>query len=256
MVSITEHLEFHRGPDGQVTGIVAAEVEFRRREVGTADGETFRIQPVRPIEELRPEALSARPPEETGEFRDPELVDLTEIDSTIQLDIRYASTNNFTGAVFYKQAKAFMQKPAAKAVAEVHQRLAGRGLGLMIHDAYRPWHVTRMFWDATPESMKDFVADPQKGSRHNRGCAVDLTLFDRDSGRPIPMVAGYDEFSERSFPLYPGGTTRQRWFRDLLRREMEANGFRVYEYEWWHFDYGDWRKYRIGNQTFEELENN
>jgi D-alanyl-D-alanine dipeptidase len=107
-----------------------------------------------------------------------------------------------------------------------------------------------MFWDATPGEMKDFVANPANGSRHNRGCAVDLTLYDLATGQPIEMVAGYDEFSPRSFPLYPGGTSRQRWYRDLLRRTMESEDFSVYEYEWWHFDYKDWRSYRIGNTGF------
>ena len=135
-----------------------------------------------------------------------------------------------------------------------NKRLKERGLGLLIHDAYRPWHVTKMFWDATPDDLKDFVANPAKGSRHNRGCAVDLTLYDLSSGKPIQMVAGYDEFSPRSFPLYPGGTSRQRWYRELLRRTMEAGDVTIYEFEWWHFDYKDWKKYRIGNVTFEEIE--
>ena len=175
------------------------------------------------------------------------------MDDTIKLDIRYASTNNFTGAVFYKQPKAFMQQPATEGVTRANGRLKARELGLLIHDAYRPWHVTKMFWDATPDNLKQFVANPERGSRHNRGCAVDLTLYDRKTGNPIQMVAGYDEFSPRSYPLYPGGTSRQRWYRDLLRRTMEAEGFSVYRYEWWQFDYQDWKKYRIENATFEEL---
>ena len=110
-----------------------------------------------------------------------------------------------------------------------------------------------MFWDATPKNLKHFVADPSEGSRHNRGCAVDLTLYDLKSGKPIQMVAGFDEFSTRAYPLYPGGTFRQRWYRELLRRTMKAEGFTIYEFEWWHFDFKDWRKYRIGNRTLEEI---
>jgi CubicO group peptidase (beta-lactamase class C family)/D-alanyl-D-alanine dipeptidase len=248
-----EGLKFTRGADGTATDVVAAEVKFVRREVGTKDGETFKITPVRPIDELRAEALAATPPKEPGEFRDADLVELAKLDPTIKLDIRYATTNNFTGAVFYKQARAFMQQPAAEAVVRANARLKPRGLGLLIHDAYRPWHVTKMFWDATPAEMKDFVANPALGSRHNRGCAVDLTLYDLATGEPIQMVAGYDEFSTRSFPLYPGGTSRQRWHRDLLRATMQAEGFTVYVNEWWHFDYRDWKQYRIGNATFEEI---
>lgn len=249
-----EGLKFTRNGEGIATEVTAAEVRFERRDVGTRDGETFRIQPVRPIAELRAAALSASPPDESREFRKADLVQVVQLDPTIQLDIRYATTNNFTGAVFYQQPRAYLQKPAAEAVARAHARLKPLGLGLLIHDAYRPWHVTKMFWDATPDALKDFVADPAHGSRHNRGCAVDLTLYDLATDEPIQMVAGYDEFSPRSFPQYPGGTSRQRWYRDLLRRTMESEGFTVYEYEWWHFDYQDWRQYRIGNTTFEELE--
>jgi CubicO group peptidase (beta-lactamase class C family)/D-alanyl-D-alanine dipeptidase len=249
-----EGLKFTRNAEGVATHVVAAEVRFDRREVGTKDGETFKITPVKPIDELRAGALAASPPKEEGNYREPDLVDLTTLDETIKLDIRYATTNNFTGAVFYKQPRAFMQRPAAEAVVRANQRLKQRGLGLLIHDAYRPWFVTKMFWDATPDDLKDFVANPANGSRHNRGCAVDLTLYDLETGRPIQMVAGYDEFSPRSFPLYPGGTSRQRWYRDLLRRTMEAEGFTIYEYEWWHFDFKDWKRYRIGNVTFEQID--
>ena len=182
----------------------------------------------------------------------PDLVDLTSLDSTIKLDIRYATTNNFLGTPLYTSARAFMQRPAAEAVGRAHRELAKQGYGLLIQDAYRPWYVTKIFWDAT--SLKDhiFVADPAAGSRHNRGCAVDLTLYDRETGKVVPMVGGYDEFSDRSYPDY-SGTSRQRRHRDLLRPAMEAQGFTVYEAEWWHFDYKDWKKYPLGNRTFEEI---
>ncbi len=102
--------------------------------------------------------------------------------------------------------------------------------------------------------MRLFVADPSEGSRHNRGCAVDLTLIDLESGEPVLKTGGYDEFSARSYPDYPGGTSLQRWHRELLRSVMERNGFTVYEWEWWHFDFGGWREYPILDATFEELE--
>jgi D-alanyl-D-alanine dipeptidase len=127
------------------------------------------------------------------------------------------------------------------------------GYGVLIHDAYRPWYVTKMFWDATPVAQKEFVADPAKGSRHNRGCAVDLSLYDLKTGKPVDMVSGYDEFSHRAYPEYPGGTSLQRWHRSLLREVMEAEGFRIFEGEWWHFDYKEWRHYPIGTMTFEMI---
>jgi serine beta-lactamase-like protein LACTB len=248
-----EKLVFRRDGKGRATEVEAACVVFERRKIDGENGETFKITPQRPVRELRRAALAARPPEEKGDFRKSELVELTSLDPTIKLDIRYATTNNFLSTPFYATAKAYMQRPAAEAVVRVHRKLAARGYGLLIYDGYRPWSVTKMFWDATPEKQRMFVADPSQGSRHNRGCAVDLTLYDRKTGQPVAMVGGYDEFSDRSYPDYLGGTSRQRYHRDLLRRAMEAEGFTVYDAEWWHFDYKDWRKYRIGNLSFEEI---
>jgi D-alanyl-D-alanine dipeptidase len=127
------------------------------------------------------------------------------------------------------------------------------GYGLLVHDAYRPWYVTKVFWDATPDDKKIFVADPAKGSRHNRGCAVDITLYDLKTKKPIDMVSTYDETTDRAYPNYPGGTSLQRWHRDLLRAAMEAEGFTVYEAEWWHFDYKDWQHYPILNIRFSDI---
>jgi len=248
-----EQLVFHRAAAGRAHEVVVAGITFPRREIQGETAATFSIEPIRPAEELRQEALAATPPVESGEFLDTDLVELVAFDSSIKLDIRYATTNNFMQTTFYSQPRAFTQRPAAEAVARAHRALAEHGYGLLIHDAYRPWYVTKMFWDATPEEYKLFVADPSKGSRHNRGCAVDLTLYDLATGEPVQMVGLYDEFSERSYPDYIGGTSLQRWRRELLRDAMEAEGFRVYEYEWWHFDFQDWEKYRIGNQVFEEI---
>ncbi len=248
-----ENLSFVRNDRGVGVEVDAAGVVFERRPVGLQEG-TFRIEPVRPVSELREEAAAAQPPEEEGEFREPDLVDVATLDRAIKLDIRYASTNNFMGASFYTQPRAFLQRPAAEALLAAHRSLEEKGYGLLIHDAYRPWSVTKMFWDGTPESQKLFVADPSRGSRHNRGSAVDLTLYDLKTGEPIRMVGGYDEFSTRSYPKYPGGTSAERWHRELLRREMESQGFSVYEFEWWHFDHKDWSRYPILNLDFEALQ--
>ena len=248
-----ERLAFQRRSDGYATELRVGGVVFPRRPIEGEDGKTFRLTPMRPVAELRAEAMAAKPPVETGAYRQSDLVELSSLDSTIKFDIRYATTNNFISTAMYSQARAFLQRPAAEALVRAHRALAKQGLGLLIHDAYRPWYVTKMFWDATPESGKIFVADPVQGSRHNRGAAVDLTVYDRRTGRPIEMVSGYDEFSNRAYPDYPGGTSRQRYDRELLRRAMEAEGFRVYDAEWWHFDYKDWRIYPIGNQTFDQI---
>jgi serine beta-lactamase-like protein LACTB len=248
-----EKLIFERDNTGRSTKVIAASVPFVRRHLDGEDGKTFKIKSVRQVEGLRKEALASSPPPEAGRLRKPELVDLETISPTIKFDIRYATTNNFLSTPLYAQAKAFMQKPAAEALGRAHKKLGEKGYGLLIHDSYRPWYVTKMFWEATPEKWHNFVADPNQGSRHNRGCAVDLTLYDLKTGKPIEMVGGYDEFSDRSYPDYFGGASRQRWHRDLLRRAMESEGFTVYEAEWWHFDYKDWRNYPILNKRFEEL---
>jgi D-alanyl-D-alanine dipeptidase len=249
-----EQIVFRRDTKGRATVAVAGSVPFKRRALaGDDDRVSFRITPVKPVEELRTEALAATPPEETGDFRPTDLVELRSLDSTIVYDIRYASSNNFMGAPFYTSSHAFMQRPAAEAVVRAARRLRPLGYGLLVHDSYRPWYVTKMFWDGTPVDKHLFVANPADGSRHNRGCAVDITLYSLKTGKPIRMTGGYDEMSDRSYPLYPGGTSLQRWHRDLLRHAMEAEGFNVYEAEWWHFDYQDWRQYRIQNLTFEQL---
>jgi len=249
-----QEIVFHRGADGKAVSATVATVPFKRRPLPPDnDRVNFRITPVRPPSELRKEALAANPPKESSTLKKPDLVELRGLDSTIKYDIRYATSNNFMGTPFYTSSHAFMQRPAAEAVARVSAELRKLGYGLLIHDAYRPWYVTKMFWDGTPPDKHVFVADPSQGSRHNRGCAVDLTLYDLKTGSPIRMTGGYDEMTDRSYPLYPGGATPQRWHRDLLRHAMEAQGFNVYEAEWWHFDYKDWRSYPIGNLTFEQL---
>lgn len=226
-----------------------------RRNIEPESGNQLRIKPVRPVPELMREALAAQPPPETGDFLPSELVELQKLDRTIRYEIRYATTNNFLGTKFYTQPRAFMQRPAAEAVVRAHRKLKQQGYGLLIHDAYRPWYVTKVFWDATPEDKKWFVADPSRGSRHNRGAAVDLTLYNLRTGKPVEMVATYDETTDRAHSDYPGGTSLQRWHRELLRKTMEAEGFTIYQPEWWHFDYQDWQKYRIGNVRFEQTQN-
>jgi CubicO group peptidase (beta-lactamase class C family)/D-alanyl-D-alanine dipeptidase len=248
-----ERLVVHRDGAGRGTAVELNGIVFPRRSVGPADGGQLKIAPRRPVPELLTEARAATPPAQPAGLNAPDLVDLSTLDSTLRFDIRYATTNNFVGTVFYSQAKAFLQRPAAAGLLAAHRWLRERGYGLLIHDAYRPWYVTRVFWDATPDSLRWLVANPANGSRHNRGAAVDLTLYDLQSGQPVEMVGTYDETTARSLPDYPGGTALQRWHRELLRTAMEANGFTIYPEEWWHFDYDGWREYPVLNLTFEEL---
>jgi D-alanyl-D-alanine dipeptidase len=192
-------------------------------------------------------------PKERGEFQQPELVEIVSLDPTVRLDIRYASSNNFLGRPVYAEARAFLQRPAAEALVRASQKLRTQGYGLLIFDGYRPWSVTKIFWDSTPADKKQFVADPKTGSRHNRGCAVDLTLYDLSTRAEVAMPSAFDEMSERAYADYAGGNPEQRRARDLLRSAMESEGFTVYEFEWWHFDYKDWKNYRILNIPFSRI---
>ena len=195
------------------------------------------------------------PPRETGAFRDPALVELVKLDPSLRLDIRYATTNNFMRRPVYRQARAFLQRPAAEALVRANQALRTQGYGLLLFDGYRPWSITKMFWDAaTGEQRKiGFVANPREGSKHNRGCAVDLTMFDLKTGREVEMPSGYDEFSPRAYSNYQGGSSEARQRRELLRRAMETEGFEVLPEEWWHFNHRDWRQYPILDIPFESF---
>jgi D-alanyl-D-alanine dipeptidase len=222
-------------------------------QIGNAQQVSYRIAPLRPVEELRAEALKESPPREQGTFLAPDLVELVKLDPAIKLDVRYATANNFLGTPLYTQARAFLQRPAAEALVRAHRELKAQGYGLIIHDGYRPWYVTEIFWKATPDDKKMFVANPAAGSLHNRGCAVDLSLYDLQTGKEVEMPSGYDEMTKRAFADYPGGTADERARRALLRHAMEKQGFLVNPDEWWHFDYKDWKRYPIQNARFEDL---
>lgn len=246
-------VRFERDESRRPVACQIGELRWERFDFSGAEGTGFRIVPQRPLEELRLAVRTAQPPAEPGPHSRPDLVEIAAGEAGIQLDIRYASTDNFTGAPFYDAPRAFLQRPAAEAVQRAQELLADWGLGLVIHDAYRPWSVTWMFWEATPPEHRDFVANPAHGSRHNRGAAVDVSLVNRATGRPVEMPCDYDEFSPRAHPEYPGGTARARWHRDLLRATMESVGFTVYPNEWWHFDFRDWQRYPILNLPFDRI---
>jgi D-alanyl-D-alanine dipeptidase len=243
-------LDFDAG--GRAQAVFLMGLRLPRRDFGAEAVAAIQAKVKADPAKVRAAALAASPPSETGK-RPADLVELTTVDKRIRLDIRYATANNFMGFPLYERAGAYLQRPAAEALGRVQEALAAQGYGLLIHDAYRPWFVTKMFWDATPPEDHVFVADPAQGSRHNRGCAVDLTLYDLKSGKPVEMTGRYDEMSTRSDADFVGGTSKQRALRQILRTAMEAEGFTVYPQEWWHFDYKDWPQYAVGTATFTEL---
>jgi zinc D-Ala-D-Ala dipeptidase len=198
-------------------------------------------------------ACAALPPRDPRATKASDLVELQTIDPTIRLDVRYATAANFVGRPVYPEARVFLQRPAAEALARVQQRLAPLGYGLVVFDGYRPWSVTRLFWELTPPERRQFVADPHEGSRHNRGCAVDVSLVASATGNEVPMPSGYDEMTERAYVAYAGGSDEARRHRDLLRAAMEAEGFRVYAPEWWHYDFTGWEAYPVLDLSLREI---
>ena len=172
-----------------------------------------------------------------------DLVDLATFDPRLRFDIRYATPNNFMHRTLYPVARAMAQRPAAESLMRVQTRAEAAGYGLLIHDAYRPWRITKMMWDETPPDKREFVANPATGSRHNRGCAIDLTLH--RGGLAVPMPSPYDDFTEKAYRSYAGGTAEETANRQRLQDWMVAEGVIPLANEWWHFDWRDWANYPI-----------
>lgn len=182
-----------------------------------------------------------------------QLVEIIKIIPSIQLDLRYSTTDNITKRVLYPNAKAYIIPDAAASLNNIQQLLVGYGLGLVIWDAYRPLSVSRELWLATPKSQKKFVANPDTGSMHNRGCAIDVTLIDTVSEKQIEMPSGFDDFSERAAPTFIDTDSKRTFYRNLLKSLMEANGFNVNKYEWWHYDWKNWADYPVLDIPIDKL---
>ena len=242
-----EELAIRRNDRGNVIGLEISGVAYRRVDFG-AEFEAMLRSLAQADAALIDRARATIPPafvvREAGR-----LSDVRRLDATIRARLAYATKDNFLGLPVYRpQARPLLQPAAAQAVAKLAESLKAEGYGLLVHDAYRPWWVTWLFWEAMPSEGREFVADPAEGSRHNRGAAIDLTLYDLRTGLAVEMPGRLDEVSMRSHFAFVGGTDRQRWYRDLLRRTMRAHGFSVYEPEWWHYDFKDWQSYPVSNQ--------
>ena len=182
---------------------------------------------------------------------DPEkqLIDLEGVG--IPLDIRYATPNNFMKKTLYPVAKAYLRAPAARALMDVRTELEARGLGIKVFDAYRPYRVTVAMWE--PIRNPDYVADPAKGSRHNRGAAVDLTLIDLKTGRELAMPTPYDDFTSRAAHAFDDLPEEVRANRAVLREVMSKHGFEPLPSEWWHYDFRGWERFELMDVGVEEL---
>ena len=181
------------------------------------------------------------------------LVDIQQIVPSVILDIKYASTDNFSGIAVYQTQRAYARCNVVKALKNVQDLLKEKGLGLKIYDAYRPYRITKLFWNITPSDKKDFVADPKKGSRHNRGCAVDLTLVDLKTGKELEMPTKFDSFKIEAHSDYRPLPDNVFKNRKILQDAMLANGFETLKTEWWHFDFKGWQTYDLMDIDFKKL---
>jgi D-alanyl-D-alanine dipeptidase len=180
-----------------------------------------------------------------------ELIDLEKFVPGLVLDIRYATKNNFTGEQIYNLAKAYARKPVAEALKKIQASLKPRGLGIKIFDAYRPYKATVRFYEVYHDTT--YVASPYRGSRHNRGCALDLTVIDLKTGKELEMPTTYDSFKKEAWPTSVVKDPVVRENRRMLIEVMEKNGFKVNSSEWWHFDFIGWKNYEVLDIDFEEL---
>jgi D-alanyl-D-alanine dipeptidase len=179
------------------------------------------------------------------------LVEIKKYIPGIVLDIRYATNNNFTHHQMYKEAKAFARLPVVLALKDVESDLRTRGLGIKIYDAYRPYAITVKFYEIARDT--NFVADPRKGSKHNRGCAIDMSLIDLKTSKELDMPTGFDSFSKKAAANYPDLPKQEIANRELLKSVMSAHGFTVVPSEWWHYDFNGWSKYPLLDIPFSEI---
>ena len=241
-------VRFERDSDGYGISCRVGGNTYSRYFFGTTQGERakpFRLEE-RSAEEwakLREEAAKAAVPAALAAGEQAQLVDAASV-AGVKVNSVYAGSDNLFGAPLYTTPKLFVSKEAAAALGKVQQRLAPYGYGLVLWDAYRPWSVSKLANLALPEGKKDMLEDPEvKGSVHNTGNAVDVGLYSLESGEELDMGSGFDEPSLRQYASYAGGTSRERYLRSLLREEMELQGFKGIEMEWWHFEFGDCSKF-------------
>lgn len=183
------------------------------------------------------------------------MVELKGLIPNIVYELRYASRNNFMNRMMYPAGTTttFLRLPAAKALLKVQQELKTKGLGIKIYDAYRPYSVTVKFWELVKD--EDYVAHPAKGSGHNRGIAVDLTIINIKSamGTEVLMGTAFDNFSDTAHHSFTKLSNEILQNRQLLKSIMEKNGFKAYNKEWWHYSWPESGRYELLDIDFKKL---
>ncbi len=250
----TAILKFERDKEGVGVTATIEKKRFTRRFFPTERGDVFTIAPVKDIAQLRSAAKAANMPGQPARLLTAELVEINTLEPGIRVDMPYARKDNLFNTPVYESERAFLEMNTARALQRVHKQLAAFGLGIVVWDAYRPWYISKTFYDALPDKDKKLLEDPQKGgSPHNRGTAVDVSLYTLADGQTVGMPSNFDEPSLRATRCFQGGSELLRWRRDLLRLVMENEGFTGVDHEWWHYDYKEAAKYRLLNTAFSEI---
>lgn len=180
------------------------------------------------------------------------MVELKSKTPSLIYDIRYATTNNFTGQQLYQKGnQTFLRLPAANAISAVQSELAQKGYGLKIWDAYRPYRATQTMWNIVQDER--YAANPAKGSGHNRGLAVDVTIIDLATGEELPMGTGYDHFTDTAHHSFQNLSATVLQNRKLLKATMEKAGFTALSTEWWHYYWPNDKEYDVMDFSFEQL---
>ena len=212
---------------------------YSRRFFAGENGKPFRFAVSGDWLELKNAANAAVMPVNLGTGQQAQLVNLAQAVPGIKLDLRYAGADNCFGNVLNDDARAFLDVEAAAALNTVQLNLAQYGYGLLVWEAYRPWSVSKLAYDALPLENKSMLPSPEVGFSHNTGRSVDVSLYSLATGEPVDMISDFDEPSIRQYASFAGGTELERYRRDLLRTQMQLAGFTASDMEWWHFDYGD-----------------
>lgn len=212
---------------------------YSRRFFAGENGRPFRFAPANDWQALKAAADAAVMPAQLGTGQQAQLVDLAQAVPGLKFDLRYAQADNCFGQALTDDQRAFLDADAAQALAQAQQYLKSYGYGILVWEAYRPWSVSKLAYDALPADKKSMLPAPEVGFSHNTGRSIDVSLYILATGENASMISGFDEPSVRQYASFAGGTTLERYRRDLLRSAMQMAGFTASETEWWHFDYGD-----------------
>ena len=244
-------VKFERDKDGHGISCIIGGNRYTRAFFGPEKGDYFKIKTTKSLDVLRQDIQNATMPAQTAP-NVAELVNMAAIKG-LKFDLRYATDNNCFSAPLYDDSKAYLNRNAAEALGRVAKRLSDYGFGLLVWDAYRPWKVSKLAYEALPKEQKSLLPAPEKGSPHNTGNAVDVSLYNLKTGEAVEMISDFDEPSPRQYGAFVGGTSLERWERDLLQQMMSIEGFNCSDMEWWHFDFDSKNSYQLLDIPFSAL---